>query len=112
MPGSDSSLSWQRRIASRLFWRKRFQRAAFLAALGASHALRDVLEPSIPAAQATERKWFGFAFMPALRTLQHQSVLAELVAQFVDVKASGHGADCCRPAGPESTQFQVTTNTV
>src|ERR1700722_1716731 len=106
------SSSRQRGVAARLFWRKRLQRAALLAALGTTHALGDVLEPRVPAAQAAECKRLRFAFMAALRTLQHQGVLAELVAQFVDVKARGHLQDCCRPARSASIQLQATADTV
>jgi hypothetical protein len=38
--------------------------------------------------------------------------LAELVAQFVDVKAGGHTRDCCRPTQSASIQFQPTANAV
>src|ERR1700679_1491877 len=48
----QGNLSWQRRVASRLLWRKRLQRAALLAALGTTHALGDILEARVPAAQA------------------------------------------------------------
>src|SRR5580704_17049601 len=85
-PGQNIQ-SRQRRIASRLFGRKRLQRAALFAALGTTHALGDVLEPRVPAAQAAQCKRLRFAFMAALRTLHHQGVLAELVAQFVDVES-------------------------
>jgi hypothetical protein len=50
--------------------------------------------------------------MPALGTFQYQSVLAELIAQFIDVKAGRHGADCCRPKGPASIQFKATADAV
>jgi 6-phosphogluconolactonase len=53
-----------------------------------------------------------FTFMTALRTLQHQSVLAELVAQFVDVKARGHSQDCCPLLGAASIQFRRIRGTV
>jgi hypothetical protein len=76
----QSNLSRQRRVASRFFRGKRPQGATLLAALGAAHALGDILEPGVPTAQTTERERFCFALMSALRTLHHQGVLAELIA--------------------------------
>jgi hypothetical protein len=32
--------------------------------------------------------------MTALRAFEYQRILAELIAQFVDMKFGGHGADC------------------
>jgi hypothetical protein len=48
---------------------------------------------------------FGGTLMAASGTFEYQSVLAKLIAQFLDVKCAGHAADCydtatARPSSP------------
>jgi hypothetical protein len=47
----------------------------------------------------------GLAFVATRCTLEYQRVLAELVAQFVDMEFARHGANCCDPltARPSSS---------
>src|SRR5882757_4493624 len=86
----QTNLSRQRRVAARLFRGKRSQGATLLAALGAAHALGDILEPRVPAAQAPERERLRFALMAALRTLQHQRVLPEFIGKPNDLEIATH----------------------
>jgi 6-phosphogluconolactonase len=106
----QNNLSGERRVASGLFRGKRLECAAFLAAFGTTHSLGDILEPGIPAAEATECSRLGFALVSALGTLQHQGVLAELIAQFVNMKVGGHAADCHGPmrSRPSSSKVPAT----
>src|SRR5882757_3118584 len=105
----QSNLSGQRRVAARLFRGKRPQGATLLAALGAAHAPGDILEPRIPAAQTSERARLRFALMSTLRALQHQGVLAKLIAQLVDLKLGGHGAECYGPMRSRPSSSEVPT---
>jgi hypothetical protein len=78
-----------------------------LSALGTPHPLRHILEPSIPAAQSTEGLRLGIPFITARRAFEHQRVLTELIAKFLDMKSARHAANCCdtswtRPSSPET----------
>lgn len=47
-------------------WRVGSPRTLLLAAFGAAQALDDVIQPSIPSAELSERVWIGVPFMAAL----------------------------------------------
>src|ERR1700730_178657 len=74
--------------------RKCLERTFLQAAFRAAHSLSDILKPSIPAAQTPQRVRFCGSLMPARTALEHQRILTELVAQFVDMKSGRHSADC------------------
>ena len=86
----------------------RSRRALFLPALRTPHALRHILEPSIPAAQSTEGFRLGRPFMAAGRAFEDQCVLTELIAKFLNMKSARHAANCCgtsqtRPSSVDRT---------
>ena len=70
------------------------RRALFLPTLRTSHPLRHILEPSIPAAQSTERFRLGSPFMAARGAFEDQRVLTELIAEFLDMKSTRHATNC------------------
>jgi hypothetical protein len=50
--------------------------------------------------------------MAAFGALQHQGVLTELIAQFVDLKSGGHAPDCYGSDAFESIQLRRPAYTV
>ena len=82
-------------LPSRLLRQHRSRRALFLPTLRTPHPLRHILEPSIPAAQSTERFRLGSPLMAARRAFENQRALTELIAEFLDMKSTRHAANCC-----------------
>lgn len=103
-------LFWQCTVPSGLPQRHCSQSALPLPALRTPHSLRDILEASIPAAQAPECMRLSDSLMTTLRAFEYQGVLAKLIAQFVDRKFAGHIADCYdqERASPSSSEQPQT----
>ena len=100
-------LFWQCTGPSWLAHRYRSQGALLLSALRAAHSLRHIFESGIPAAQFPERTRFSDSFVAALGAIEHQSVLAKFIAQFVDTKSAGHIADCYDQALASPSSFET-----
>ena len=87
----------QRRIPARLCRRNGSQTALLISALRTPQPLLHVRQLRIPAAQTPQHMRFGGTFMSAGRACQDQSVLPELIAQFIDSDFARHAADCYEP---------------
>jgi hypothetical protein len=97
-------------MPSRFVGRKRAPIAILLAALRAAQSRYDVLEPRVPAAEPRQRMGFCMALVAA-RALEHQRVLSELIAQFLNAKLARH-APLLRPGQATSIQFLTEASTV
>jgi hypothetical protein len=66
----------------------------------------DILESGIPATQAPRRMRFNRPLVTAFSAFEHQRILAELIAQFIDPDFPRHDADCHESDSqrPSSTQ--------